>query len=258
MTLAMLRDDIRQFAAGHRGFDLKSLVVGVENDPSGGLKQDGLVIEFDGNVFSATISRPKSARQFELSSEELFFLQRTTAVIQEARKSLTSPSTLPDLAAHAIRLAKLDIILRAGILDSTFELADSGDVAELILLLAEVPFGQLIGPVMLLNPTFGEASEILGGADCDLIVSDTLIDFKTTKEASTDPYYLDQLLGYFLLARRARRNDGTFPIVERVGLYFSRYGHLWTHDVSFWTGRAEFAELEAWFFDHAEEVARDP
>lgn len=252
-TLAMLRDDIRGFAAGHPEFDLNCIVRCVENDSSGGLKCDGLVIEVDGEGFSATISRPKSTIIFNLSPEELFFFQRSTAIIEEARRAVNSPTPL-GLGAHAVRLAKLDMILRAGMLDTTFESADANDVAELLELVAVVPFDQLIGPVMLLNPTFGEASEIVGGADADLIVNGMLVDFKTTKEAYTDPLFLDQLLGYFLLARRAHRNDGAFPEINLVGLYFSRYGYLWRHDVSHWTGRADFAELEAWFFNHAKAI----
>ena len=266
----MLHDPIRKFAASHPEFNLKSLIFGVASNPSGKLNRNGLAVTFDvrKSVFSATISVPNGEWCFDLASEELFFFQRTANVLDQARKAvecyckIESPTASQhlDLAIHALRLAKLDVIYRAGILDATFETADTDDADELVRLLAVVPFAELIdSTVMMLNPTFGEASTIVGGADADLIVRTTLVDFKTTKEAITDPSYLDQLLGYFLLARYARRKDVTFPTIERVALYFSRCAHLWTHDVSLWTACAGFEELESWFFDHAKEVfQQDP
>jgi hypothetical protein len=93
-----------------------------------------------------------------------------------------SPSARSGLAAHAIRLAKLDVVYRAGWFDPTFDQADPEDVKDLLALLKAVPFDRLIDrKVMLLNPTFGEASLLVGGADADLIAGDMLIDFKTTK-----------------------------------------------------------------------------
>jgi hypothetical protein len=117
-----------------------------------------------------------------------------------------------NLAAHAIRLAKLEDTSRAGMfnltIDPRFELADQEDVDDLVAMLAIVPFGSLLhDQVMLLNPIFGDASELVGGADADLITGDAFVDFKVTKESTVKAAYLDQLLGYFLLARK----QGSFP-----------------------------------------------
>jgi hypothetical protein len=70
----------------------------------------------------------------------------------------------------------------------------------------------------ILNPTFGEASVLLGGADADLIVDSRLIDIKTRKTAQLERVDLWQLLGYAL----ADFND-EFRLKE-VGFYFSRHG----------------------------------
>ncbi len=68
------------------------------------------------------------------------------------------------------------------------------------------------------NPTFGEASVRLDGADADLIVGDRLIDIKTTTDDTIERLALWQIVGYALSDL-----DDDFHIRE-VGLYFSRHG----------------------------------
>lgn len=172
------------------------------------------------------------------------------AVDGYARGAAPSPEGLREIAAWAARLAKIDGIYRRREVDPTFEEAPSDLVAELVDLLAVVPFDRLIHPDrMLLNPTFGEASALVGSADADLISGDVLLDFKTTKSSEVRGEHMDQLFGYFLLNRRAG-----FPEVKRVGLYFSRYGRTRFGETAVWTQKAEFAETERWFFKRAEEV----
>lgn len=71
-----------------------------------------------------------------------------------------------------------------------------------------------------LNPKF-DGSPDVGGADADLILDGTLIDFKATIRPETiKRSLLDQLLGYVLL-------DYTNSYrIEKVGLYFVRQGVL--------------------------------
>ncbi len=96
----------------------------------------------------------------------------------------------------------------------------------------------------------------MGGADVDLIVGDVLVDLKTTKESEIKVNYLDQLLGYYLLARRLRRIDPTFPEINRLAIYFCRHGHLWVAEATRWTDNPRFSEVEEWFFKRAKEVYR--
>jgi hypothetical protein len=86
--------------------------------------------------------------------------------------------------------------------------------------------------VLRLNPPFGEASGLVGGADADLIAGDPLADVKVTKKGEVQGVYLDQLLGYLLLARRCAAEDVTFPTVKRLGIYFARHGHLLTQEAA--------------------------
>jgi hypothetical protein len=160
-----------------------------------------------------------------------------------------------DLAAHAIRLAKLEDVYRALRLDPTFEEAASEDMQDLVEMLAIVPFDELLHPkLMLLNPNFRQTSHLVGNADADLIAGDWLVDFKTTKKNAMGVGDLDQLLGYLLLARRQHSIDPTFPAINRLALYYCRHGHLWSLNACVWTEHSEFQEIEKWFFQRAAEV----
>lgn len=186
---------------------------------------------------------------------------RARKILQEAKSAVAeylnlrkpNRATLENLAAHAIRLAHLDAVVRALKLDPTFEAANPEDVEDLLALLAVVPFDALLHDrILLLNPTFGEASKLVGGADADLITGDMLVDFKATKRDSMQPEDLDSLLGYYLLARHQRQIDSKFPEIKRLSFYFCRHGYLWMEDVTTWTDHPQFAEVEKWFFKRAE------
>lgn len=189
--------------------------------------------------------------------------RRATDVVRAAREAVqqyhasdvVSAEERASLAAHALRLAKLDLVFRAHRLDPRFAEADPEDVDDLLALLEIVPLPALLDSTTLhLNPIFGDSSAAVGGADTDLITGDLLVDIKTVKEATIRADHLDQLLGYFLLARREHERDPSFPQIGRVGLYFARHGHLWIVDAAEWTTHPEFAAVEEWFFEAAAEV----
>lgn len=191
--------------------------------------------------------------------------KRTRSIVEHAKAALASylklrsPTSkqVAELAAYAIRLGKLDAAYRTGRLWPGFEEASDEDIQDLIALLEIVPFKQLIcGKPLLLNPTFGEASRLVSGADADIIVGNMLVDFKTTKSNEIKFSYFDQLLGYVLLARRHQAEDRAFPKIDRIGLYFCRHGYLLTFDVSTWTANPEFSKVEKWFFEYAGKTFR--
>jgi hypothetical protein len=165
--------------------------------------------------------------------------------------SVASP-TLADvrrMASHSIRLAHAEVIFRAGLnkVDQEFfKVPDVADIQELVELLEVVPFDQLTHSTLLLNPNFGEASRLIGG-DADLIVGESLIDIKTTRSGKVISTWLDQLFGYYLLARLERTRTGKSPFISRIGFYLSRHGHLWLFPASHWTSHPEFDATERWF-----------
>jgi hypothetical protein len=170
-----------------------------------------------------------------------------------------SVAEISKVAANAIQLAKLDSVYRAQVLEPTFKETSPEDVQDLLALLAVVPFNELLHPTTLrLNPDFGPTSHLVGGADADLISGDLLIDMKTTKKGEVVTTDLDQLFGYFLLARRQHSADPSFPQVRRVALYFSRHAHLLPIDTTAWTTHPDFAAVEKWFFQRAEQEYSTP
>jgi hypothetical protein len=76
----------------------------------------------------------------------------------------------------------------------------------------------LSGTDVTLNPSFGDASVKLGGADADLVVDGRLIDIKSKKVAEIERVELWQLLGY------AMADADDFLSIQEVGIYFSRHG----------------------------------
>ncbi|MEE9174326.1 MAG: hypothetical protein V3U30_05055 [Thermoplasmata archaeon] len=182
--------------------------------------------------------------------------RRATTAVREAKafhkEYLREVDPTPDdrkaLAVHALRLAGIDPVYRAGVIAEDFDGAHPGDVEDLIRLLDVVPWEQLGHPeTLLLNPTFGRASGLVGGADADLISGDLLIDVKTTKRCVVDRRTLHQLLGYFLLTRLARREEPSFSEVSALGVYLSRHGLLWTFPTEPVTSNPAFPEVERTF-----------
>lgn len=163
------------------------------------------------------------------------------------------------LAAHAVCLARLDVIYRIGLLDGALDASSSYEIAEVAELIATIP-GDLgrRGRVML-NPTFGKFSELVGGADADLITNGSLIDIKTTKHPKVEKAMVRQLVGYLILARAAESAGGRFPQFDKLGIYFSRHGHLWKMSVQDVIGHKAWAATERWFLaTAATETRREP
>lgn len=176
------------------------------------------------------------------------------ALASYVKEKAPSTSLQRGLAVHAIRLANLDVIHRAMQLDPNFMDVATDDVEDLVGMLNIVPFDKLIdAKLMLLNPTFGEASLLVGGSDADLIAGDMLVDFKTTKQDEMDVGDLDKMLGYFLLARKCPN----MPI-NRIGLYYARRACLLSFNTLDWLAHPEFSEIEAWFFKRADELHHRP
>lgn len=180
------------------------------------------------------------------------------AVAAYVKNSTPSADDLREIASQALQLAKYEPLCRAGKVDPLMfvesQPEDGPDVNDLLDLVAIVPFNELIhDKVVLLNPAFGESSASVGGADADLIVGNMLVEFKVTKKMELETRTLDQLLGYFILARRERVAKPSFPEIDRVGVYLARHGILWTMATRDWTEQSRFAEIEDWFWKRAQE-----
>ena len=164
---------------------------------------------------------------------------------------------LEQMACYSLRLAKLDSLYRSGTFDPTLEEASPRDVRDLLRMLRIVPFDGRLGTLLkkgpvLLNPTFGKFSSLIGGADADLVAGGTLVDLKSTKFPKFTNEYVAQILGYLILGEMYRKSSPRrFPVVDEVGLYFARHGVLCTIDVRRLKATPAFADARQLLLDAA-------
>ena len=133
-----------------------------------------------------------------------------------------------ELLKTVISLAKVDLIYRARFIGENLGVAEEKDIEDLRNLISTVPEDVFsANEVCILNPTFNEASRMVGGADADIIIDDTLIDIKTVKDMKLSRSDFNQLIGYYILYKIGKV-DGLSPQheINKIGIYFSRYGYL--------------------------------
>lgn len=102
-------------------------------------------------------------------------------------------------------------------------------ISELQELLSHFPWDAFVPQERcLLNPDFGEGSQLAGGADADLVLDGLLIDIKTVSRRTLAIQDVRQVVSYALLARAYGFNGGPPEPIERVGIYYSRSAELVT------------------------------
>ncbi len=149
-----------------------------------------------------------------------------------------------DLVRASVFLAKLDVTVRAGFIDANMDNIEQDKIEELKELLSVVPWDKFKAKkYCMLNPTFGDGSVLVGGADADLIVDDTLIDIKTVQKLSVTRDHLNQLIGYYLLSIVDRNGLGGEFRLKNVAIYFARYGYLWSFPLSNYYTEQEYENL---------------
>ncbi len=134
-----------------------------------------------------------------------------------------------DILKECLFLAKLDYLFRAGYhnRDSVDFFSESDlDVSDLKSLIEICPI-EIFKPkkIVILNPTFGESSSLVGGADADFIIDDTLVDIKATKKMKITRPYFNQLLTYYLLSLIEKTEKRSTLTINKLSLYFARYGY---------------------------------
>ena len=127
------------------------------------------------------------------------------------------------LMRAALGLAELDVVYRALVAVGVGREPRREDIADLHAIWKVMEGGELrsLQLPMSLNPDFGPGSDLVRGADADIIANGDLIDIKTIKHSSFRRSYFDQLVGYAVLHRLAGGSD-----FRRVGVYFARHGRL--------------------------------
>lgn len=72
------------------------------------------------------------------------------------------------------------------------------------------------------NPNFDYCSVAVGGADADIVINDTLIDFKSSKYIKSINEDFKQIIGYYLFSKIVEAPKG----INKICLYLSRYGEF--------------------------------
>ncbi len=106
--------------------------------------------------------------------------------------------------------------------------------------------------VVVLNPKFGLASKLVKGADADVVIDDCLIDIKTIKDLVLTRKDFDQVVGYYLLSKLGGI-DGASPHheIKRLGIYFSRYAHLYIMNIEDLFKSTRLPSILTWFENRA-------
>lgn len=156
----------------------------------------------------------------------------------------------------SILLAQLDPIFRAGYIDENIGVVDKGDVKDLKNLISLVPLNDFKAKsICLLNPTFGDASGLVGGADADLLIDNQLIDIKTTKKCDISRDMFNQIIGYYILGKIGSIGKRNFDIsnVNEIGFYFSRYGIKYLYKVDEIIDENKLPSFIDWFKNRAKD-----
>ena len=156
-----------------------------------------------------------------------------------------------------IILAQLEVTTRSGKIDpylGKVDGKDKTDLKRLFNLINDDVFS--FQEKAFINPDFGKASRAIGGADADLILDDTLIDIKTSKNLVVEQDYLNQLIGYYLLSLIGGVNgDPNEKPIKNLGIYFSRHGILWKMPVYQLGPSNKVERFKQWFQNAIEKVS---
>lgn len=155
-----------------------------------------------------------------------------------------------ELIRQILRMSYIDPVLRSGRgVESIGKDADKLDIVDI-----EKQFSLIDDKLFksknrcLLNPAFGKGSQLVGGADADLIIDDKLIDIKTTRKLELTLSAFCQIIGYLLLHRIGGISSQSEAFtIEQLGIYYSRYGYLFLFNVKGLISENSLNEFTKWF-----------
>jgi hypothetical protein len=168
---------------------------------------------------------------------------------------LTTQIMNDELIKSVLLLAKLEAVVRGVNIQEDFQDINEKDVEDLKGLLAIVkPNDFTTTGAVFLNPTFGWASQLVGGADADVVIDDCLIDIKTIKDLVLKRRDFDQVVGYYLLSKLGGiDNASPNPEIKRLGIYFSRYAHLYIMNIEDLFDSTRLPQILSWLETRAKE-----
>jgi hypothetical protein len=199
-----------------------------------------------------------------LSYVETILTSKIKKILKEARSEyeafITEGQITDQLIRSCLYLAQVDPIFRARYIDPNIGKVFQEDVVELRKLIELVdPEDFIAEDICLLNPTFGEGSKIVGGADADIYINGKIIDVKTTKNFEIRRSYFDQLIGYYILHHIGSIGEIKPKLqVSSLGIYYSRHGYLYEYDVDSIIEDVDLSAFVEWFKERAKEEYSNP
>jgi hypothetical protein len=156
------------------------------------------------------------------------YIKLLTFAKKNYEKYLSDGKLTVDLIKSVIYLGQMDVLYRAGIVHESLGFADPGDIKDIENLYSLLDPNQFkANELCLLNPTFGQGSVIVDGADADLILDNTLVDIKTTNFLTLKEKDYHQLIGYYILSLFGEISDAPKDWnITHLSIYFSRHGVL--------------------------------
>lgn len=188
----------------------------------------------------------------DVSAQIITASNKMNELIDDAKKThdvyLKNGELSDEIFKTSIVLAQMDSFYRSGNIHPNLGSVEEGDIADLRNLISIVRQDIFKSKKLcVLNPTFGYGSELVGGADADLIIDNTLIDIKTTKYLSFTQEHYNQLIGYYILSKLGKLNDSMDVPIHRIGIYFSRHGILHTITSDQIEDNPNFPKFVTWF-----------
>ena len=171
---------------------------------------------------------------------------------KETRRRYVSGERVPikKLADQCLELAQIDALYRTSRPDPWLGVTDPKDVEDLVALfhLFEKQEWLRSNKFIFLNPTFGTASALVGGADADLVLDDLLVDIKCSKNRDFFGGVFHQLLGYYILSSIGGVGKPSRPhVIKHIGVYYARHGELLTFPVKTFIPEDKLPNVQKWF-----------
>lgn len=167
-------------------------------------------------------------------------------------KFLKNGKITKEFLADTLFLAKLDLYFRTGIIASDLFIENDLDIKDLRTLYSVLNISDFkFKKECFINPVFGRGSLMVGGADADIIMDNTLIEIKVTKHLKLEREYLNQLIGYYILSLIGGINSrSNTSVIKKIGIYFARHGVLWTVPLAEIGTPEKFESVKNWLISY--------
>lgn len=168
----------------------------------------------------------------------------------ELSNSLERRVISDNLIELSIKLAEIDAVVRVGYdcIGNAVSVKKSeiSELRQMLYLLNKSDW--VVDSFCVLNPVFNNSC-IVGGADCDVILGNRLIEIKTTKKFSLTQDFFNQIVGYYILNEMGGLLCVDFPIeIKTVSVYFARFGkfiNIPSDYIKCYCGK--FEKFQEWF-----------